>query len=122
MITGSFENHESVIELSILDQANDAHSIRAVIDTGYNGCLTLPAEIINRLGLKKRGERRAMLADCTIVPASQYKAAIYWHDQIRRSSVTQTAGDVLAGTQLLLNNRLTIDVIQGGNVTIEELA
>lgn len=121
MIVGIIEQYECVIELGILDHENIAHTVGAVLDTGYNGCLTLPSEMIDQLGLEKRGERQAMLADGTIFTASQYKAVIYWHEERRSSSVTQTAGDVLAGTQLLWNSRLTVDFVEGGSVGIEPI-
>jgi predicted aspartyl protease len=42
---------EGLNSLTVLDQRGQAQEIQAVIDTGFNGYLTLPDTAINALGL-----------------------------------------------------------------------
>jgi predicted aspartyl protease len=52
MITGFVNaNREAVIRFSVRDLRSYAREIQAVIDTGFNGYLTLPDTVINAFGL-----------------------------------------------------------------------
>ena len=42
---------EAIIQLVVLGENNQKQDIKAVIDTGYTGFLTLPSAIITTLGL-----------------------------------------------------------------------
>ena len=62
MIDGTVtEDREIVIPLEVLAADASAVSIHAVVDTGFNGFLTLPSQIINALGALAAGTRRAEL-------------------------------------------------------------
>ena len=52
MITGQVTVYrEAVISLSVKGPEGQSREIDAVIDTGFNGFLTLPASLIQELGL-----------------------------------------------------------------------
>jgi predicted aspartyl protease len=53
--------------------------IAAVIDTGYNGELTLPDALVDDLQLPFAGYRRGMLADGSIAVLPVYLATVKWH-------------------------------------------
>ena len=64
MITGKVTtNREAVIELEIIGPTKQTQQVDAVIDTGFNGYLTLPSYLIHRLRLHLAGNRRATLGD-----------------------------------------------------------
>ncbi len=68
MITGKVTvNREAVIELEVAGPAQQPRRIQAVIDTGYNGYITLPSHLITALQLPFVGHRRGMLADGSVV-------------------------------------------------------
>ena len=47
MITGRvMAQREAVVRLVILDMAQQPHNVDAVIDTGFNGFLTLPRAMV----------------------------------------------------------------------------
>ena len=48
-------SYEPVVTLAVQGPAGQANEIEAVIDTGYNGLLTLPPPVITELGLPNRG-------------------------------------------------------------------
>jgi predicted aspartyl protease len=42
---------EATLRLSVEDTLGQAHEVEAILDTGFNGFLTLPAALIGALGL-----------------------------------------------------------------------
>ncbi len=109
MIVGTVQQLEAVIKLNILDASDQVYEFQVVIDTGYNGCLTLPASIINKLGLPTIGSRRAMLADGSEVLLKKHHATIVWHDLSHEISIMQSDGGPLLGMGLLEGCSLTIE-------------
>ncbi|MDP6417051.1 MAG: clan AA aspartic protease, partial [Gammaproteobacteria bacterium] len=66
-----------------------------VIDTGFDGFLTLPASVIQDLGLVWRRRGRAMLADDSLFDI--YEAAVTWDGRPRRIAVDEAECDPLVG-------------------------
>ena len=69
---------EAVISLSVEGSSSLRRDIDAVIDTGFNGYLTLPAALVQALGLVWRRRGRAMLADGSDSVFDIYEAAVTW--------------------------------------------
>ena len=64
MIVGEVNSlPEAVVRLAVRGPAGREREIEAVVDTGYTGALTLPAELISELALPFRSLTRALLAD-----------------------------------------------------------
>jgi clan AA aspartic protease len=120
MITGTVANREALVEVDVAFAGRTVPTI-AIIDTGYNGYLTLPSELITELGLPFAGYRSGTLADGSTVVLDVYLAAVIWHQSQTEVLVAQAAGRPLIGMSLLQGSRLTIDAIEGGDVVIEEL-
>jgi predicted aspartyl protease len=74
-------DREAVIRLQILDAAGKATDIDAVIDTGFNGYMTLPLAIIRHQGLALHGTRAVILGDGTTAILDIYKATLLWMGQ-----------------------------------------
>ena len=108
--------------IDALDREGRAHSVEAVVDTGFTGSLTLPAESIRRLGLAHIGNRTFELANEQQSRFDIYRASVSWHDRARYIVVLQSEGAPLLGMALLWDSRLTLDALDGGAVEIEELA
>jgi clan AA aspartic protease len=111
---------EAVIRLNI-SGPECSQEIEAVLDTGFNGFLTLTRPVGQALGLLARGSRRATLADGSIVALDVYRATVQWNGQKRRVLVLQAEGGSLVGMSLLYGNRVVLDVVEGGDVLIEPL-
>lgn len=121
MITGKvIDNQEATIELEIVN-VNDTEKVKGLIDTGFTGELTLPSDLIERLGLPRIGELPITLGDGQIVDVEMYLAIVLWHGEERIVQVLSTEGKPLIGMSLLHGNRLTLDVVTDGEVTIESL-
>ena len=122
MITGQIStNNEAVINLVAAGPTGQRRQIEAVIDTGYNGDLTLPSELAQALQLPFAGYRQATLADNSVVVLSVYLATVVWHGQVHEVLVAQADGAPLIGMSLLRWSRMTMDVIEEGAVSIERL-
>ncbi|MEO8498008.1 MAG: clan AA aspartic protease [Planctomycetota bacterium] len=122
MIRGTIRNREAVIELEVSGPGQTASKVEAVIDTGYNGYLTLPYDLVAALQLAFAGYRRGTLADGSVTRLNVYLASVMWHGQQKDVLISQTTGAPLIGMSLLEGSRLTMDVTDGGAVTIEALA
>ena len=122
MITGLVTAyHEAVISLSVRGSGDQDREIDAVIDTGFDGFLTLPAPLIQDLGLAWRRRGRAMLADGRDSLFDIYEATVIWDGMPRRIAVDEAACDPLVGMSLLYGYELTVQVVDGGRVAINPL-
>ena len=92
-----------------------------ILDTGYNGWLTLPQDIISRLGLTIRVERTVSLADGRSVALRTFAATALWHGQTSKVYVVESESEPLLGLSMLWGSRLTLEAREVGEVTIEEM-
>ncbi len=123
MITGKVTaDREAIIELEIAGPSRQFQPVEAVVDTGYNGYLTLPGHLITALQLPFAGHRRGTLADGSVLLLDVYLATVLRHGKPEEVLICQAKGAPLAGMSLLRGSRLTVDVVEGGDVAIEELA
>jgi clan AA aspartic protease len=121
MIAGSVVNEEALIAVEVGGPLGGSAQIEAVIDTGYNGFLTLPGTLVSLLQLSFRGHRQGTLADGSVVLLDVYQGTVVWHGQRKDVLISEAAGAPLVGMSLLRGNRLTAEIIDGGSVTIEQL-
>ncbi len=54
---------EATLSLAIYDVQGQSQEIKAVVDTGFTGSLTLPLSVITALGLRRISRGRAILAN-----------------------------------------------------------
>ena len=117
MITGHVTAYrEAIISLNVGESENQGRSIDAVVDTGFNGFLTLPSSLIQELGLVWRRRGRAMLADGRDSLFDIYEATVTWNSRPRRIAVDEADCDPLVGMSLLYGCELNVQVVDGGRV------
>lgn len=122
MITGTVTpDREAVISLEVIGSDSGRRTVTAVIDTGFNGFLTLPSDLVSALHLLFAGNRRATLGDGSVVELDLFLATLVWGGQECDVLVLQADGGPLVGMALLYGNRVLLDVVDGGSVTIEIL-
>jgi len=112
---------EAVVRLSLNGLRGREQSVEAVIDTGFNGYLTLPPDLIKELGLPFRRNGRAVLGDGSEITFDIYEAVILWDGRPRRVSVDAADTDPLLGTGLLSGHELSVQFIEGGEALIRSL-
>jgi predicted aspartyl protease len=79
MITGVVNVHaEATIRLPVRDADGREQEIETVLDTGFNGSLTLPPAVIASLGLPWRTRGSVMLANGTEDQCDIYTATVIW--------------------------------------------
>lgn len=122
MLTGHVTlAREAVVQIEVRGASGTAANIDATIDTGFDGDLTLPPFLVVRLELPRAGSALATLADGTKASLDLFVAAVEWHGARRQALVLQTDGGALLGMTMLEGSRLLVDVIEDGQVLIQEL-
>lgn len=122
MITGLVTaDREAIIALAVRGPAGQEEFIEAVVDSGFNGFLTLPSATITNLGLPFVGATPAELGDGSTVIANVFEAKALWDNNEQTVLVLGAEGGPLVGMSLLFGYRLTMEVKDGGAVTIEAL-
>ncbi len=112
---------EATIRLQVQGTQGQETDVQAVLDTGFTGYLTLPTVVIQTLALALQGVRAAVLGDGSTVFLDIYRATALWDDQPRTIQVLAAEGSSLVGMALLHGYQITLQVVDGGTVTIEKL-
>lgn len=115
-------DREALIRIGVRGLGGQKAQMDAVIDTGFNGFLTLPVQLIADLALPFAGATRAVLGDGREVSVDVFEVTVLWGDQERSIVALATEGSALVGMALLFGNRVTLDVEDAGSVIIEALA
>ena len=120
--SGVVRGREAFVSLSIEDSSGTAQPCQSVLDTGFTGYLVLPPAAIRQLGLTNQGRRRITLADGSTHMQNAYTASVVWHGEGHVVRVFEMGDKPLIGMRLLSGSRVTLDVVEGGPVTIEPIA
>ena len=122
MMTGTVTDvREIVIHLQALSVSQLPVSFSAVVDTGFNGFLTLQANTLIALEASSAGTRRAELGDGKIIEMDSYFVKIKWHDKVREILVLQAEGTPLVGMSLLWGSRVAFEARADGPISIEKI-
>ena len=122
MITGVITpDREAVFHLVVRGPQGQEQRMEAVIDTGFNGFLTLPPTLVAALHLPYHSGALATLGDGSTVALRKYEATLLWEGQERDILVLEAGGGSLAGMSLHYGSRVTLEIVDGGPVTIEAL-
>lgn len=122
MIKGTVTaRREIVIPLELLSADRSSVTIQAVVDTGFNGQVTLPLNVLKSLGASPAGIRRAALGDGKVVELDVYFANVRWHDKGREVLALQAETTPLVGMSMLWGDRIEFEALVGGLVTIESV-
>ena len=112
---------DAVIALTVSGTAEQSRRVDVVIDTGYAGDTTLPAAMVNDLGLTHFGSTQLTLANGEQEDFDTYIASVDWTGNKRGIAVHEIESSPLIGMQLLEGHRLQVEVEHGGQVLIEPL-
>ena len=112
-------DYEAVITLALRGQEGQAREIEVVIDTGYNGFLSLPPALVAELEFPVLGRSEATLANGVVETFNVHDATVIW-DGMSRDIEADAVGPVpLAGMLLLDGHDLNIEVTASGRVLIQ---
>jgi clan AA aspartic protease len=80
-------DHQAIIRLSVRGPNGQEQEIDAIIDTGFDGWLSLPSSLIVLLSLVWRQRGRALLADGRESVFDIYEGTVIWDGQDHRIPV-----------------------------------
>ena len=120
MIVGIYQNHFPCITLGVRGTADETE-VEFVVDTAFEGEITLPPAIIQRLGSAYLGSDLRRLADGSFTPCGTYRLLLQWEDDWREVEVLALENRPLLGTALLEGNHIDIEATENGEVLIEPL-
>ena len=113
---------EAVLPIVVGNINGQRQVIDAVIDTGFNGFLTLPSTMIMTLDLPWSGSDVATLDDSSEALFDMYTANIIWDGNYQEIDIAESETEPLIGMGLLYGYRLQVDIIEKGKVTIAPLS
>ena len=122
MITGNVtDSREAVISLAVRGPSEREATLDVVIDTGFDGWLSLPPGTIAALGLNWRRRGRAQLADGSTTIFDIYEGMVLWDGASCRVPIDEADTTPLVGMALLEGFELNMQVREGGKVKIKRL-
>ena len=122
MIIGKVNaQREAVIPLTVRGYQGAQETVQAIVDTGFDGWLSLPPEMIRNLKLPWMRRGSAQLADGSETVYDSYAGEVTWHRRQRHIPIDEVNAIPLVGMALLDGYKLTVEVTAGGKVTITEL-
>lgn len=121
MITGKVVSLQMRVGVVFRLPTQQSVEIEFVVDTGFEGALTLPVEAIAALGLPFFEETSAKLADNTNVRVNLHAATILWEERELLVAVLAMGQRPLLGTALLDGFNLNTDFADNGSVVLRRL-
>ena len=123
MIVGRVNsNLEAVASIAVSALSGQRIVVEGQIDTGFNGHLTLPNQLISELGLQFVMQREVRLGDGTSQQVGVYNALVELGVDIRRTALVESAEvKPLIGMALMRGYDLRIEVFEGGAVSLQPL-
>ncbi len=121
MIQGTVVAYHARNRIRARGQDGEFKSIEAIVDTGFDGWLSLPSVLITALGLRWKTRGQGVLADGTESEFDVFDGVMLWHRRPRRISVVSMSTVPLIGMALLVGSELNMKVRHGGEVMIKPL-
>ncbi len=122
MISGIVNaEREAVLQVILHDFVGKEQKIEAVVDTGYTGWLTLPPEIVSKLGLAWRERGGATLADGSQALFNVYNATVVWDSNLVIIPVDEIDAEPLIGMSLMYGFELILPILDGATFTLHSI-
>ena len=112
---------EATIPIVVSGASGQTLHLEALIDTGFDGWLSLPTDAIEKIGLPWLRRRRALLADGSETVYDCYQGVVVWEDRPLQIPIDEVNATPLVGMALLQGFELVMQVKVGGKVTISPL-
>ncbi len=120
LIVGAFRDRLPLVLLT-LEGRSGSLTVEFVLDTGFDGYVTLPQEVLRRLGATESGQQKSRLADGSIKTSVVYTVIVNWDGDLVEAEALAAENNPLLGTLLLDGFHIDIEATEGGEVIIEPL-
>ncbi len=122
MIIGSVNsNLEAIIPISIYGLNNQIYTIDGILDTGFDGWLSLSPDLVTQLNLTWKRQGRAILADGSESIFNSYEAVILWDGVRLTIPIDEANSEPLVGISLMSNYQLIIQIFPEGKVELQNI-
>jgi clan AA aspartic protease len=122
MITGIVNpEFEPIISLSVCGFDGKVYTQDAIVDTGFNGWLSLPPDLITQLNLRWKRRGRAILGDGSECIFNVYEAVVVWDGVLPTIPVDEADSEPLVGMLLMEGYQLMLQVFEGGRVELSKV-
>jgi clan AA aspartic protease len=119
MIAGTVNgDFEPIITLSVCDSDGKIYTQDAIVDTGFNGWLSLPPDLIARLNLRWKRRGRAILGDGSECVFNVYEAVLLWDGSFLTIPIDEAESEPLVGMSLMESYQLMMQVFEGGRIEL----
>ena len=119
MIEGRInDQYEPVITIRVSGPVGTLIEVDAVIDTGFNGFLCLPQEVVESARMPYLYSRTARMADDRNRTFPLHQAEVDWNGSSKTVEAHASGATALVGMQLMKDHRLEMDIRIGGAVRI----
>ena len=123
MISGAvWPNRRAIVAVALLAADGQFKPFDFTLDTGFDGDLSLPSQILQELAVAVESERAFELADGSRTTARTWSATALWDGTPRAVLIVEMAGERLLGMDLLWQSRITLEARAYGPVEIAPLA
>ncbi len=113
--------YEPVLTLTVQGSAGQTREIEAVIDTGFNGYMTLPPRLVTGPGLPFASTGRAFMADGSEVSFDVHYGSVLWDGRQKRIRVNVAGTTPLVGMRLLDGHSLHVEIRDGCPVLVQAM-
>ncbi len=121
MISGNVVGLQARMGIILYPPKRAGVEIECVVDTGFEGFLTLPTAIVLDWGLLYIASIDANLADNSHITTNVHQSTILWNDVERIIPVLAMGRRSLIRTALLEDCHLSIDFCEGGTVLVDAI-
>jgi clan AA aspartic protease len=121
VINGTVVALKALIGVILYPPERGEIEIECLVDTGFEGFLTLPPAVVEELGLPYIAPIDANLADNSLLVTNVHQGTILWNGVVRAVPILAIGRRPLIGTALLEDYHLGIDFCEGGIVLVDEI-
>ena len=120
-MTGKVIQLEALLNIACSVEGGKRIAIEFVVDTGFEGGLTLPQQAIDALKLPFYETIKTTLANGQFFMTSSYVGTILWFGSEIQVVVLAMGSRPLLGTSLLAGNRLGVEFQENGLVVVSSI-
>lgn len=110
-----------VVRIVVRGPEGREEAVEALVDTGFDGTLLLPPDLVAALGLPFHSSRTVLLANGNFHEVANHKGRILWEGIERPVRIVAAGSQPLLGMALFVGYRLCVDMVDGGAVTADVL-